>query len=847
MFIETAVEPKTYKSSSTPKTPKNLMHNEFGYSQSPHARIELLKLRDELEKCHSKLKRCDKKGKTKKKKKRTRNKKKKTRNKKKRTRNKKRSMGSKKYKGGAQYPGKFGLAQVPPGYERQLQQLKDTDRQVFTVNEKRRDGRTITRSLNVGVGHIKLRIGEEIEICFPNTLLHYFRNMVEMIQLSQTAHWFSFFHKHFGKYYERHPGLSVFGPLKLLDILQTTYEVFPQWNRYRAVTHSKKLLRRVTDLYIEDMKRLGTRAVEYDLQKTTDRIVLLSEAETSGGVSGRDMASSTSAISTLPNTVEGALELLPSKIDTEIQEITLPLTYYMSTVGVGCVADVDFKPITRDTEGEKNLRSALRLTLNFLLEEVIREIDENIRKIKVYLLWYLLTDNNLYKLMVKKVCTFINPQEYWVMWSNKHAKGEDASSLPKYLVADGYEPSNSVYFSYNGRMCHGLNVCGTEIIFQNNKKFYVLPTGEETATVALDISTKLNPRAYESVTEEKVSTLAKIISYKPKMISLHIHASCAYYEYGINKIIWIICIYRLWFAEFQLLFYKKRYIRTKYEDIEGVTQCSIKLAAILSLSISFDELTMISLLLREYDRVTDPTRYVIPKLPMDVLFQLLNIMLKIYEQVKVLAANEYKKSEEYWETWKERMRSRDKAIETNELYSVALEVFRTTKKSTFLNFFEKYENVHKNSDYSRHKIIVDILFTPDDLLMNSLLEQEALSVQLVSEHLFLFSGVRYESPTGTLNLAIVETEGDEPETYDHFEFKGHGELNEYYQDGDDDMNKAVMLQRHLDEYYRDIYNFFKTAINLGITAMSEQVVPALRLPIEECNRNLCEHFAELGY
>lgn len=69
MFLEEVANPKKYKSSGTPKTPKNVIHDEFGYSQSPNARIEILKLRERLEECRSKLKKCEKKGKTKKKKK----------------------------------------------------------------------------------------------------------------------------------------------------------------------------------------------------------------------------------------------------------------------------------------------------------------------------------------------------------------------------------------------------------------------------------------------------------------------------------------------------------------------------------------------------------------------------------------------------------------------------------------------------------------------------------------------------------------------------------------------------------------------------------------------------------
>ena len=48
MFLTEVANPKEYKSSGTPKTPKNIIHDEFGYSQSPHARIEILKLRERL-------------------------------------------------------------------------------------------------------------------------------------------------------------------------------------------------------------------------------------------------------------------------------------------------------------------------------------------------------------------------------------------------------------------------------------------------------------------------------------------------------------------------------------------------------------------------------------------------------------------------------------------------------------------------------------------------------------------------------------------------------------------------------------------------------------------------------
>ena len=50
MFLKQVEDPTKYKSSSTPKTPKNIIHDEFGYSQSPNARIEILKLKERLKK-----------------------------------------------------------------------------------------------------------------------------------------------------------------------------------------------------------------------------------------------------------------------------------------------------------------------------------------------------------------------------------------------------------------------------------------------------------------------------------------------------------------------------------------------------------------------------------------------------------------------------------------------------------------------------------------------------------------------------------------------------------------------------------------------------------------------------
>jgi len=792
-------------------------------------------------------------------------------------------MGSKKYKGGA----KFGLAQVPPGYEWQLQQLKDKDIQFVTVNERQADDRTITKRLNVGVGHIKLRIGEEIEICFPNTLLHSFRSMVEFVQLTKTERGFSFFHENFGQYYERYEGLSVIGPLKFLEIVKyvhANYPTSPTPTEYTS-TRSEQLLKDITRDYIrfrefEEAKLLKLKAL-YKLAKEKSegdpsneqlkkvykqhKSYYKEEAakfhDSSIKVKG---VSSAMVICLHPNTVEKALQQLPAKIDTVIPEITLPAPgYYMPTVGVGCVANVDFQPITGSrSQGEKELHKALRLTLKFLLDEVFRERDENIKKIKVYVLWYLLTDNNLYKLIEQNACKFINPQEWDKMLSEfNQDDSSEATSLPKYLVADGYKPLNSVYFSYDGRKCAALNVCGTEIIFQHDKKFYVLPTGEETAMVALDSYNRNKVRVYESVMVEKVSTLARIISYKPKMISLHIHASCAYYEYGISNIIWIIFIYRLWFAEFQLVFYKKRYIRTEYGDIVGISRSQIKLGAILSLSINLEELQMISLLL-PLPHVLESS-LVVPREPINALFQLLNIMLEIYNQMKE-EGEDIEYNEEYWMTWKNERTRASVAMwrksgwrggsqvdhQFDDLYCRVLKVFRETERSRFLTFCKKYEIVHENSNklLTPHEILVDVLFTPDDTLMHSLLARDMRSTQLVTDYLFLFCAVRDQSPSGTLNLALVKSRSGNEE-YDHFEFKGHGELNEYYQEGssdrDDDMNKAVRLQKRLGEYYRDIYNLFKTAINQAKIAMSDGALTPLRLPLEECNRELSEHFAEL--
>ena len=76
MFLKEIVDPRDQRNMTSPHTPKNLLHDEFGYSQSPNARIEILKLRERLEECRAKLKECGeetKKGKTKKKRKTKKN------------------------------------------------------------------------------------------------------------------------------------------------------------------------------------------------------------------------------------------------------------------------------------------------------------------------------------------------------------------------------------------------------------------------------------------------------------------------------------------------------------------------------------------------------------------------------------------------------------------------------------------------------------------------------------------------------------------------------------------------------------------------------------------------------
>ena len=74
MFLDKLEDPSKYKSARSPKTPVDA-HDVFGYSQSPEARREILKLRERLNECRTKLKQCEKKdksqkGKTKKKKRR---------------------------------------------------------------------------------------------------------------------------------------------------------------------------------------------------------------------------------------------------------------------------------------------------------------------------------------------------------------------------------------------------------------------------------------------------------------------------------------------------------------------------------------------------------------------------------------------------------------------------------------------------------------------------------------------------------------------------------------------------------------------------------------------------------
>ena len=58
-------------------------------------------------------------------------------------------------------------------------------------------------------------------------------------------------------------------------------------------------------------------------------------------------------------------------------------------------------------------------------------------------------------------------------------------------------------------------------------------------------------------------------------------------------------------------------------------------------------------------------------------------------------------------------------------------------------------------------------------------------------------------------MIVSVTESDR-EHLDHVEFKGHGEL--HYHDPqveDSDADKADKLQNYLNQYYRDIYDFYK--------------------------------------
>lgn len=67
MFLEEIIYPSEKRMSLTPRTPIEFPDN-FGYSQSPLARVEILKLRERLEECRNKLKECEnKKGRSKKK------------------------------------------------------------------------------------------------------------------------------------------------------------------------------------------------------------------------------------------------------------------------------------------------------------------------------------------------------------------------------------------------------------------------------------------------------------------------------------------------------------------------------------------------------------------------------------------------------------------------------------------------------------------------------------------------------------------------------------------------------------------------------------------------------------
>ena len=112
MFLreEDMIFPNQFKSPISPKTPKHI-NNEFGYSQSPSARIEILKLREQLDKCERELQKfkkgkTNKKGKTKK----GKTKKGKTNKKRKTVRRSRRSRRFRRFKGGVAIGDHVGYA-----------------------------------------------------------------------------------------------------------------------------------------------------------------------------------------------------------------------------------------------------------------------------------------------------------------------------------------------------------------------------------------------------------------------------------------------------------------------------------------------------------------------------------------------------------------------------------------------------------------------------------------------------------------------------------------------------------------------------------------------------------------
>ena len=82
-------------------------------------------------------------------------------------------------------------------------------------------------------------------MCFPNTLILVFQNMVEIVQASKTGEWFEWFHRQFRKHYDTYQGIDIIGVLEYIYTSQWIGDLnfIEQMNEYWTSVFNERLTR----------------------------------------------------------------------------------------------------------------------------------------------------------------------------------------------------------------------------------------------------------------------------------------------------------------------------------------------------------------------------------------------------------------------------------------------------------------------------------------------------------------------------------------------------------------------------------------------------------------------------